>query len=109
MTGTAGWRSASASPTPAPPPATRSRRSTSAHRPARPRSRIRRRALAAYDRIALRPDQSHAITVHVPLRQLQYWDTKSSSWITATGPRPLYIGGNERSAALAATITVNRG
>jgi hypothetical protein len=45
----------------------------------------------------------------VPLRQLQYWDTKSSSWITATGPRPLYIGGNERSAALAATITVNRG
>jgi beta-glucosidase len=67
------------------------------------------RALAAYDRITLRPGQSQAITLHVPLRQLQYWDTKSSSWITATGPRPLYIGGNERSATLAATITVNRG
>jgi beta-glucosidase len=67
------------------------------------------KALAAYARITLRPGQSKIITLHVPLRQLQYWDTGSSSWATATGLRMLYVGGNERSAMLAATITVNGG
>jgi len=65
------------------------------------------RALAAYTRITLRPGQSRTISLHVPLRQLQYWDTRSGSWATATGNRPLYVGGDERSAALAAAVTVS--
>ena len=63
------------------------------------------RALAGYHRIALRPGQSQTVTLHVPLRQLQYWDTKAGAWVTATGPRPLYIGTSERSAELTTTIT----
>ena len=65
------------------------------------------RALAAYTRITLRPGQSSTISLHVPLRQLQYWDTRSRSWATATGNRSLYVGGDERSAALAAAVTVS--
>jgi beta-glucosidase len=65
------------------------------------------RALAAYDRITLRPGQSQAVTLHIPARQLQYWDTKPGTWATATGPRPLYIGTSERTTELATTITVN--
>jgi hypothetical protein len=53
------------------------------------------RALAAYDRIALRPGESRTVWLHIPLR---YWDTPTGSWATATGPRTLYIGGNERAA-----------
>lgn len=63
------------------------------------------RALAAYTRVALNPGQTRHVRLHVPLRQLQYWDTTSGSWVTATGQRPLYIGGNERSTELATSIS----
>ena len=64
------------------------------------------RALAGYDRITLRPGQSQTVLLHIPGRQLQYWNTPSSSWVTATGPRPLYVASNERATQLATTITV---
>ena len=64
-------------------------------------------ALAAYARITLCPGQSRQVWVHVPLRQLQYWDTAASSWRTAAGQRPLYVATNERSTELTAAITVN--
>lgn len=65
------------------------------------------RALAAYTRITLRPGQSELVRLTIPLRQLQYWNTASSSWITATGQRPVYVGGNERTDELTTAITVN--
>ena len=64
------------------------------------------RALAGFDRITLRPGQSQTVLLHIPGRQLQYWNTLSSSWVTATGPRPLYVASNERATQLATTITV---
>lgn len=64
------------------------------------------RALAGYSRITLRPGQSQVVWLHVPLRQLQYWDSESGRWVTAAGQRPLYVAGNERSTELTATITV---
>ncbi len=67
------------------------------------------RALAAYSRITLRPGQSQVVSLHVPLCQLQYWDTQSGPWVTAAGPRPLYVAGNERSAGLTTTVTVHGG
>ena len=67
------------------------------------------RALAAYGRITLRPGQSQAVSLHVPLRQLQYWDTQAGRWVTAAGPRPLYVAGNERATGLAATVTIHGG
>jgi beta-glucosidase len=67
------------------------------------------RALAAYGRITLRPGQSRLVWLHVPLRQLQYWDNQAGQWATATGQRPLYVAGDERSAELTTTITVSGG
>ena len=67
------------------------------------------RALAAYGRISLRPGQSQLVWLHVPPRQLQYWDTQSGSWVTAAGQRPLYVASNERGAELSATVTVPGG
>jgi beta-glucosidase len=43
------------------------------------------RALAGYGRITLHPGQSQTVQLHVPLRQLQYWSTPTSSWVTV-GP-----------------------
>jgi beta-glucosidase len=67
------------------------------------------RALAAYGRITLRPGQSQFVSLHVPLRQLQYWDTQSAGWMTAAGPRPLYVASNERTTELSTTVTIPGG
>jgi beta-glucosidase len=65
------------------------------------------RALAAYTRIGLRPGQSRVVTVTVPQRELQYWQD-ARGWVTAAGQRRLYVGSDERSAALAVTVTIPR-
>ena len=65
--------------------------------------------VAAYGRIDPPPGQSQVVALHVPLRQLQYWDTQSGRWVTAAGPRPVYVAGNERSAGLATTVTIHGG
>jgi beta-glucosidase len=66
------------------------------------------KALAAYTRITLRPGQTKLVSLHVPKRQLQYWDT-TRGWTTATGQRPLYIGTNERTTELTTTVTISTG
>jgi beta-glucosidase len=71
-----------------------------------------RRAVRQRGARHLHPDHApprpvQARVVHVPLRQLRYWDTAASSWHTAAGQRPLYVAANERSTDLTTTITVN--
>jgi len=64
------------------------------------------KALAAYARITLRPGQSMVASLHVPKRQLQYWDT-GRGWTTATGRRPLCVGTNERTTELMTTVDIS--
>jgi beta-glucosidase len=58
------------------------------------------RQLAAYDRVTLRPGQSADVTLHVPLRQLQYWSAAKQQWITAAGSRAVYVGTADSPASL---------
>jgi beta-glucosidase len=51
-------------------------------------------------------DNTIAITLTVPQRQLQYWQD-ARGWVTAPGKRRVYVGGDER-AALATTVTIPR-
>jgi beta-glucosidase len=62
------------------------------------------RALVAFDRINLAPGETKTATLHVPLRQLQYWSTKDTKWVTATGKRTLSVGGSSRNLRLEQTI-----
>jgi len=62
------------------------------------------RALVAFDRIHLNPGASRTITMHVPLRQLQYWSTAQSQWVTATGKRTVSVGASSRDLRLNQTI-----
>ncbi|MGB7547128.1 MAG: glycoside hydrolase family 3 C-terminal domain-containing protein [Terracidiphilus sp.] len=62
------------------------------------------RALVAFDRIHLDPGQTKTITMHVPLRQLQYWSTAETRWVTATGKRTLSVGASSRDLRLNQTI-----
>jgi len=62
------------------------------------------RSLAAFDRIHLAAGEAKTVTLHVPQRQLQYWSTKDSRWITATGKRTLSVGASSRDLRLNQTI-----
>lgn len=62
------------------------------------------RALVAFERINLAPGETKTATLHVPLRQLQYWSTKDTKWVTATGKRTLSVGGSSRNLRLEQTI-----
>jgi beta-glucosidase len=58
------------------------------------------RQLSAYDRVTLRPGESAAVTMNVPLRQLQYWSSAQQKWITAAGSRTVYVGTADSTASL---------
>ncbi|MFZ0746910.1 MAG: glycoside hydrolase family 3 C-terminal domain-containing protein [Terracidiphilus sp.] len=62
------------------------------------------RALVAFDRIHIESGQTKTITMHVPLRQLQYWSTADTRWITATSKRTLSAGASSRDLRLNQTV-----
>jgi beta-glucosidase len=64
------------------------------------------RALAAFDRVGLKPGDSKQITIQVPLRQLQYWSDITRSWQTTTGNRVVYVGASSRDLRLQQQITI---
>jgi beta-glucosidase len=62
------------------------------------------RALVAFDRVHLDPGVTRTVTLHVPLRQLQYWSTADTKWVTATGKRTLSVGASSRDLRLNETV-----
>jgi beta-glucosidase len=58
------------------------------------------RALAAFDRVSIAAGQSKNMTLHVPLRRLQYWSASKSAWVTAAGKRQIYVGASSRDVRL---------
>ena len=58
------------------------------------------RAFAAFDRIHLKPGELQTITLHVPLRQLEYWSTKDQKWVRASGKRTVSVGASSRDLRL---------
>lgn len=64
------------------------------------------KALAAYTRVTLGAGDSKRVIIRVPERQLQYWSTATSAWVTATGPRAVYVSSDERTNVLQTGITI---
>jgi len=62
-------------------------------------------ALVAFDRVRLKPDETKALTLHVPSRSLQYWSTEMERWVRAEGPRKLHVGASSRDLRLEAVTT----
>jgi beta-glucosidase len=58
------------------------------------------RELVAFDRVHMAAGATKTVTLHVPLRQLQYWSTKEQQWVTAGGERTISVGGSSRSLPL---------
>jgi beta-glucosidase len=66
------------------------------------------RQLSQFDRVTLAPGQSQDVSMHVPLRQLQYWSSAQQQWITAAGTRTVYAGDADSLASLPlrASVTI---
>jgi len=63
-------------------------------------------ALTAFDRVHLDAGQSKSVTMHLPLRRLQYWSTAGGKWVKATGPRDVMVGGSSRDLQLDASVSI---
>ena len=63
-------------------------------------------ALAAFDRVHLDEGQSREITLHVPLRSLEYWSSAANRWMLASGPRTVRVGTSSRDFSLEEKITI---
>jgi beta-glucosidase len=66
------------------------------------------RALAAFDRIHLNAGQSRMVTLHVPLRCLQYWSVSGNRWVTPSGQRTVYVGASSRNLPRKRSTTIGR-
>lgn len=62
------------------------------------------RSLVAFDRIHLGAGESKTVELHVAQRQLQYWSTADTKWITAAGKRTVSVGGSSRNLPLEQSI-----
>ena len=60
--------------------------------------------LAGFERVHLGPGESTRVTIHVPLRQLQYWSIEKHAWVTPEESRVLWIGGSSRDRKLQARV-----
>jgi len=62
------------------------------------------RALAAFDRVHVPAAETRTVTLHVPLRQLQYWSTKEQKWVMPSGERMLSVGPSSGSLPLSEEV-----
>jgi beta-glucosidase len=58
------------------------------------------RALVAFDRVHVPAGETRTVTLHVPLRQLQYWSTQDLKWEMPAGKRILSVGSSSRTLPL---------
>jgi beta-glucosidase len=58
------------------------------------------RKLVAFDRIHLAAGETKTVTLHVPLRQLQYWSVARHDWAVPAGRRSIRIGASSRDLRL---------
>jgi beta-glucosidase len=63
-------------------------------------------AFAGFARIHLEPTEEQTITIHLPLRRLQYWSTAANTWKTVAGSRTVLVGGSSRDLPLEAKVDV---
>lgn len=66
------------------------------------------KALAAFDRAGVPAGQSKTITLHLPLRRLEYWSTVDNRWETAAGSRTLCVASSARDVRLQQEENITR-
>lgn len=58
------------------------------------------RALVGFERVPLAAGAQQRVRIHVPLRELQYWDSHTGRWQRPHAPRAVYVGASSRDLRL---------
>lgn len=69
---------------------------------------IAERSLVAFDRISVKGGASRDVTLHVPLRRLQYWDAANRAWVAPEGARTVFVGASSRDLRLESAVQTPR-
>jgi beta-glucosidase len=64
------------------------------------------RALAAFDRVHLNAGESKLVSIPIPARRFQFWNSDTEKWTVATGERSVFVGGSSRDLPLQTKITL---
>jgi beta-glucosidase len=62
------------------------------------------RVLAGFERVHLDQGEAREVSIHIPLRSMQYWSTEKQSWVPPDGGRTVWVGSSSRDRKLAATF-----
>ncbi|MDE2181620.1 MAG: glycoside hydrolase family 3 protein [Alphaproteobacteria bacterium] len=62
------------------------------------------KALAGFDRAMVKTGTHRDMTIHVERRRLQYWSTRTSSWIDAAATRTLWVAASSKDMRLEGTL-----
>jgi beta-glucosidase len=62
------------------------------------------KALAGFDRVALKAGESRAVTITVDRRRLQYWSATDKKWIDAGSTRTLSVGASSQDLRLKTVV-----
>jgi len=63
------------------------------------------RALAAFDRVALRPGESRRLHLHIAAAQLRYWSVADGDWRPAPLGRKVFVGASSRDLRLTGELS----
>jgi beta-glucosidase len=63
-----------------------------------------KKTLVGFDRIHLKPGQKERVSMHVPLRSLQYWDKDQARWVRTDSDRTVFVGGSSDDLVLSASV-----
>jgi beta-glucosidase len=65
------------------------------------------RQLEGFSRVSLAPGASQTVTFPLSQRSLQYWNTSSNAWATATGNYGIEVGDSDGNLPLSGTLAVS--
>ncbi|MBV8604912.1 MAG: glycoside hydrolase family 3 C-terminal domain-containing protein [Pelomonas sp.] len=66
------------------------------------------RALAAFERVALRAGESRRVHLHIAAAQLRYWSVADHGWRPAPLERQVYVGASSRDLRLSGALAAAR-
>ena len=66
-----------------------------------------RKSLAGFDRVSVRAGQTKSLTIHVPLRQFQYWSDADNAWRLPPGTRTVFLAASSRDVRARADVNMD--
>jgi len=66
------------------------------------------RQLVGFSRVSLAAGRSATVRIAVPLRSMQYWNSATQQWLTASGRRTVFVGAADQGSLLTqrANVTI---